>query len=486
MNIVLATSPAEDDRHGVRSLPPLSLGYLAATLKQLPGVTVRIVDAYGEDLNTDAATARILALQPDVLGVSSTSFCFQAGLRLVNSIKAQKRDTLTMMGGYHPTMFDDLMLKEAPQLDLILRGEADHSLPELCSRLMRGQSTDGTPGLSYRSNGHVVRGVPQQIDDLDSLPFPDRNAMDFAGYFYQFGGFYLPDIPLAANVVSSRSCPFKCTFCPKLFPEWRYRIRSAENVFQELLELSSRGVEIAFFQDENFSHNVRRVEKLCRMIIDHRLNMRFAFQGTIHHLPDSVFQLMQEAGFDALFVGVESGSNDQLKRYRKPSRNENLAISIRRAKAAHMAVIAFFIHGGPGETAADAQATQQFIREVQPHVCGASELSVQPGTVLWDELAGTAPPSNLEASCPRRIHEFSGQHTAQDIRERRKGFQQAFRQSWMSGSRIGDAFSLLRHNRTLQRIAKDMLLNPKSFLQLIRGGPREKDDARLPISRHNS
>lgn len=470
----------------MRSLPPLCLGYLAASLKTLPGVNVRIVDAYGEDLSTDAAAARILALQPDVLGVSCTSFCFKAGLRLVNKVKTQKRDMLAIMGGYHPTMFDDLMLKEVPQLDMVLRGEADNSLPELCSRLLRGQSVAGSSGLSYRSNGQIVRGIPQQIDDLDSLPFPDREAMDFAGYFYQFGGFYLPKIPAAANVVSSRSCPFKCTFCPKMFPEWRYRIRSAENIFQELLELRSRGAEIVFFQDENFSHDVKRVEKLCRMIIEQRLNMRFAFQGTIHHLPDHVFQLMQAAGFDALFVGVESGSDDQLKRYRKPSRSGNLASGILRAKKAHMAVIAFFIHGGSGETAEDARATQKFIREVRPHVCGASELSVQPGTVLWDKLTENAPPQNLEASCPRRIHEFSGQHTAQEISQRRKGFQKAFGQSWTSFGRIKEALGLLRHNRTLQRIAKDMLLDPKSFLQLIRGGPRAKDDARLPVSRQNS
>jgi radical SAM superfamily enzyme YgiQ (UPF0313 family) len=144
----------------------------------------------------------------------------------VNRVKTQKRDTLTIMGSYHPTMFDDLMLKEVPQLDMVLRGEADRSLPELCLRLLHGQSVTESSGLSYRSNGQIVRGIPQQIDDLDSLPFPDRGAMDFAGYFYQFGGFYLPKIPLAANVASSRSCPFKCTFCPKMFPEWRYRIRS--------------------------------------------------------------------------------------------------------------------------------------------------------------------------------------------------------------------------------------------------------------------
>ena len=80
MNIVLATSPSEEDKHGVRSMAPLSLGYLAACVKKHLEVTVRIVDAYGEGLTVNQATERVLALSPDLVGVSSTSFCFPSGI----------------------------------------------------------------------------------------------------------------------------------------------------------------------------------------------------------------------------------------------------------------------------------------------------------------------------------------------------------------------------------------------------------------------
>ena len=82
MNIVLATSPSEEDKHGVRSMAPLSLGYLAACVKKYPEATVHIVDAYGEGLTVNEAAERVLALAPDLLGVSSTSFCFPSGVRL--------------------------------------------------------------------------------------------------------------------------------------------------------------------------------------------------------------------------------------------------------------------------------------------------------------------------------------------------------------------------------------------------------------------
>ena len=90
MNIVLATSPSEEDKHGVRSMAPLSLGYLAACVKKYPEVNVRIVDAYGEGLTVNQAYDRVMALSPDLVGVSSTSFCFPSGIRLISRIKSAR------------------------------------------------------------------------------------------------------------------------------------------------------------------------------------------------------------------------------------------------------------------------------------------------------------------------------------------------------------------------------------------------------------
>jgi radical SAM superfamily enzyme YgiQ (UPF0313 family) len=255
-------------------------------------------------------------------------------------------------------------------------------------------------------------------------------------------------------------------------------MRSAENIFQEVLELQAQGNRIVFFQDENFSHSKKRVEQFCTMILDHKVSMRFGFQGTISHLPDNVLQLMHKAGFDFLFVGVETGSDAQLKRYRKPTTSAVLGQGIRRAKKAHMLVIGFFIHGGPGETLEENAATQKFVREARPHVCGASELSVQPGSVLWEELLRDGEPANLQASYPQRISAFPGQHTETDVRIRRRRFQRAMALSWRHWSRLIEMVDLLIYNRSLQMILKPLLKNYKSIVQLFKGGPKGRDDPR--------
>jgi radical SAM superfamily enzyme YgiQ (UPF0313 family) len=464
MNIVLATSPSEEDKHGVRSMAPLSLGYLAAGVKQRLKVTIRIVDAYGEGLTVDQATERVLALSPDLVGVSSTSFCYPSGTRLISRVKAEKRDVVTVMGGYQPTMFDSLLLKEILALDLVIRGEGAESFPELCRRLLVSESLEGLPGLSYRADGLVVRGIPQQIEDLDAIPFPARELFDYDGYFRQFGGFPIPNLPRTANVVTSRGCPYHCTFCPKLFPQWRYRMRSAENIFQEILEIQRAGFETVFFQDENFSYDIPRVEKLCHLILKHNLQMRFAFQGTIHHLPESVFQLMHRTGFDALFVGLESGSDAQLKRYGKPATSKSLAEGILRAKRAHMLVVGFFIYGGPGETSQDFEATEKFIQETRPHICGGSALSIQPQAILWDKLIGNAEQESLQDSNPRQMYNIPGQHTNDVIRQRRRGLKRAFNKSWRNWRRLIDILDLIKFNHTFRRVVKPSLKSIKAIL----------------------
>lgn len=472
MNIVLTTAPSEHDKHGMKSLPPLSIGYIAGAVKQLPDTNVRIVDAYGEGLDLNTSVERVLALSPDIMGISATNVCFEDAISLVKRIKQAKPDVVTVMGGYHPTSHDDLLLKEVREVDLVIRGEGDESFRQLCERLQHSQPIAGLPGLSYRTNGTVVRGVPLQVEDLDALPFPDRDALDFEGYYTQFGGFQMPEHAPTANMVSSRGCPYHCVFCSKLMPNWSYRIRSAENLYKEILELRAQGIKWIFFQDENFSHDIPRLEKFCRLILEKDLGIRFMFQGTIHHLPEPVFQLMHEAGFDFLLVGIESGSDDQLRRFDKPARSKNLAAAVQRAKKAHIMVFGFFVHGGPGETDEDFAQTVKFVREVRPHAVGGEGLWVHYGSPLWDRLVGNNARDSLEATKPRALHKFPGQPDRKTLERRIGEFQKALAKSWLHWTRVLEIVDLLRHNGVFRYIALRLLRDVRVAFQLFRGGPK--------------
>jgi anaerobic magnesium-protoporphyrin IX monomethyl ester cyclase len=283
VNIALATSPDKRSPWNVGSFPPLGLLYVAASVNNIPGVRVKLVDTFCEGLSMDQSVERILALAPDMLGVTVTSKNFQEAWKLTAGVKAARPDVLIIFGGIHPSLFDDLLLKEMPQLDLILRGEAEKGFPQLCQRLMKGEDIAGVPGISYRSNGAVVRGELQRIQDLDALPFPDRSLLDYKGYGAQWYGFKLPKTLPLTTASSSRGCPWHCTFCSctRMFGN-RLRTRSAENVFQELLQLAHKGFKAVIFFDDNFTGNVERVNRLCRLILEHGLEMNFACAGMLH------------------------------------------------------------------------------------------------------------------------------------------------------------------------------------------------------------
>ncbi len=474
LNIVLATSPI-DIAWNSGSFPPLGLLYLAANIKNLPGVRVKIVDAFCEGLNVDQTAERILALSPDVVGVSVMSTKLENLPRLLGRIKAARHDTLTLAGGLHATLFDRLLLKEIPELDLVLRGEAEESFLELGKRLLAGKETAGLPGLSYRAQGKVIRGEPQQIEDLDSLPFPDRSLLDYPGYGKQWYGFELPLLPRFTTAFSSRGCLFNCTFCAgtKLSGN-RLRIRSAENVLQELLVLSQEGYEFVIFFDDNFTGNVDRLDKLCHLIIEHIPNMRLACAGTLHHVPDATLDLMHRAGFDLVFLGVESGSDEQLRRYRKPTTRKQLATDIIRTKKAHIATIASFITGGLGETDQDHEATRTLVWEVMPIIAEINPLMVHPGSCLWDEIHGSQEPKTLKESESLLVSNFPGQMDKATLKFRERDFRRTFLKSWLHWRRIFDFLDLLRHNRLIGGIIKDVFRTPQTlFMYLLRQNYRE-------------
>ncbi len=470
MKIALATAPRVDEPWNSGSFPPLGLLYVAGGLKDLPGVEVKVLDTYGEGLDIDRSVERVLAVSPDVVGLTVTSGNVQDSRLLMEKLKAARPEVVIAAGGIHPTLFDRLLLRQVPELDFCLRGEGDVSFGALCARLLKGEDVAGIPGLSYRSNGEVVRGEPQVIDDLDSLPFPDRSLLEYEGYGSQWYGFKLPDLPPTTTAFSSRGCPFNCSFCADTkICGGRFRARSAENVVQELLLLFQQGYKFVIYFDDNLVFNVPRLNKLCELILENKIEMRLACAGTVHMLPQSTLDLMHKAGFDLIFIGVESGSDAQLKRFGKPASRNGIAAGIQRAKKAHIFTLASFVNGAPGETDSDFQATLDFLKEVRPHLAETNSLMVYPGSRLWEDLNGPDEPESLEASFGRSIWRFPGQMSREKVKSREMAFRKAFARTAYDWHRFFDFFDMVIHNFSMRHVVKSILKNPKLLLPTLTG-----------------
>ena len=428
-----------------------------------------IVDAYSAGLYAEEAAARVLAHQPDIFGLSVMSTNINRALKLLKLVKQAKPTVTTVLGGQHATLFDRLILREVPEVDMVLRGEGEESFPKLCQTLQGNQSLKGLPGLSYRHRGKIIQGQPQVIEDLDALPFPDRTIPDYQGYYTQWGHWQMGIGVPVTSIISSRGCPGHCTFCTRIPAELsRWRPRSPENVVQELQQLSRDGYKFVVFTDENLTVSISRMNRLCRLIIQANLQMRFAFEGFVEHLPDSTLGIMRQAGFDLFLMGVESGSDPQRRRYQKPASAHAVAQGIRRAKKHHFLTYAWLMIGGPGETRADLENTKDFLREAQPHLINIGNLRVHPGSQLWNELVGPGEPATLKEADSREISDFPGQADPITLAKQAREIYGYYLKSYLRRGALLDILRLIRHNPLVRLVFKHSLKKFSLILQLLK------------------
>jgi anaerobic magnesium-protoporphyrin IX monomethyl ester cyclase len=469
MKIVLATPPADGSKCGPGMPPPLGLIYVATAAQKTLGDKINIVDAYSEGLYAEEAAAQVLAHRPDIFGLSVLSTNINRGLKLLKLVKKARPSVTTVLGGQHATLFDRLILREVSEVDMVLRGEGEESFPKLCQALQGNQDLNGQSGLSYRDNGNIIQGQPQVVEDLDALPFPDRTIPDYQGYYEQWGHWQMGIGVPVTSIISSRGCPGHCTFCTRIPAELsRWRPRSPENVVQELQQLSRDGYKIVVFVDENLTVSTAHMNHLCRLIIQANLKMNFAFEGFVEHLPESTLALMRQAGFDLFLLGVETGSDPQRRRYRKPASAHAVAQGIQRAKKHHFLTYSWLMIGGPGETRADLENTKDFLREAKPHVINIGNLRVHPGSQLWIDLVGPGEPATLKEADSREISDFPGQPDPITLAKQAREIYGYYLKLYLRPDTLLDILRLIKHNTLVQQFFRHSLRKFSLILQLLK------------------
>ncbi|NVM31135.1 MAG: cobalamin B12-binding domain-containing protein, partial [Candidatus Helarchaeota archaeon] len=273
--------------------PPLGLMSIAATV---PNHEVEILDLkYRKFLNR---SIRKKMSRADIVGISCLTPSYTATMKLCKM--AKEEGVPTLVGGYHPTLVPELV--ERPEIDYIVRGEGELTFPTLIDAINNGHKMDDVLGVSYSKNGSVHHNPPRPlIDDLDTLPFPRRDLVR-GNYYAYFGG--------SVDVMeSSRGCAHDCHFCCVIqFHQRRFRTKSPERVIQELHQLNKRRYW-HIFQDSSFTLNMKRVDKICDLIIEHGLeNKWYSAQGRVDSVVKNpaIVDKMQKAGFKMLFIGIES------------------------------------------------------------------------------------------------------------------------------------------------------------------------------------
>ncbi len=328
--------------------------------------------------------ANILSsFSPDVVGISGqTTPSIHEVYQTAKVVKNHDPSILVVVGGAHVTFQDEEVLRDCPEIDVVVRGEGEVTMNVLLEEINGNHSYHGVAGTTTRADGTIIRNPDRPyIHDLDSLPFPAYDLLGLHQYFPKGDRF--------APMITSRGCPYQCTFCSSSrITGKRWRGRSPTNVIQELQFLQDRyGVRDITFIDDLFTFDHRRVSDICSMMNKEADNVTWtcSSRADIMSRHPEMANWLKEAGCHTIYIGAESGSQRILNTIKKGIRLSQIIKSVRLAKKVGLQVVLSFILGIPGETEEDMRSTIDFACRLDPDFAQFTICTPYPGTPMYDE-----------------------------------------------------------------------------------------------------
>ncbi|MEM1995068.1 MAG: radical SAM protein [Nitrososphaerales archaeon] len=359
---------------------PLGLAYVAAVLEEA-GYNVKIIDSPVLGLSLQETVETVIRMRPDVVGITATTPTFNRAISLAESLK-KVADIPLVIGGPHSTTLPDETLALSC-FDIAIIGEGEYTMLELLKCLQKGTPLHEVKGIAFKERGQIVKTPPRAyIDDLDALPFPARHLLPPLKYYHPTPSAYrsLPQ----ATMITSRGCPYQCTFCDRSVFGNKYRARSPKNVVDEVEELvyEYRAKEVRFW-DDTFNINRKRVLEICREMLMRRLDISWTCLCRANLVDEEMLREMAKAGCWQVEYGIESGNEELLKKIGKGITLQQIKGAVEKTKAAGMKARGFFMLGLPGETEQTLRQTISFARSLKLDAAVFHITIPFPGTDLY-------------------------------------------------------------------------------------------------------
>lgn len=369
-------------RQGEETIPGMGVLVLAALARQR-GYRVHLDDAKAHGTPIEEVAQRIARLRPDYLGLSATTISVTNAARIATRVKELVPGVMTILGGAHVSAIPERTLDAFPSIDYGVVGEGEVSLFDLLARLEAGVPIDSVAGLAYRRAGRVhANPRAPYIDDLDALPPPAWDLLPDFPHRFRPTLFSYPRTPVA-TLITSRGCPFSCTFCDRSTSGRRGRMHSVESVLRLCGMLAERGVRHINFLDDLFTVRKQRVIDLCHAFLDHGFTFTWSCNSHPNLLDFSTMQLMRRAGCWQIAYGIESGSQRVLDVVKREVRIPRMRETLRMTRAAGIRAKGYLMLGHPTEGFDSLAETAAFLREVELDLCQITKFTPYPGTPAY-------------------------------------------------------------------------------------------------------
>lgn len=370
--------------YGMKRLPQLGIQYLSAVLKRR-NIDVELLDQSIELFDNKFLINRIFNHEYDFIGFYSATALKKQIIECIEEIRLRGVEKPIIVGGPGHFGGDEYLQKGA---NIVCHGEGEITILEIIEYLNKKRPLSEVKGISYIQDGRIIRNPAQPlINDLDSIPFPDRSLYPIEKYYdFRIFGMRLPYITMLA----SRGCKYRCSFCSSS-RHWNnvYRLRSVDNILQEIEELVEKyNIRYIGLKDDLFGGEESWLKKFLAKIIERKYPIRWS--SMVHPLTfkkdcERKMELFKKAGCDFLSVGLQSSDKDILKAIRRsPEEPEVLAKLVKAAKRNNISILYEFILGLPGETLESIQKDSIYAFKNRPHYVQFYMLSKLEGSEIYN------------------------------------------------------------------------------------------------------
>lgn len=344
------------------SLPARAIGWVKRVGEKVPIMSFGYLASLFARAGHDVVFTHEVVSDVDLAVIYATMVDYSADRAMAERYRRETRATVAFVGPF-ATYEPEALLDVA---DVIVSGEPEHYAATVAEGGPVGSGLVSSPN----------------VDDLDTLPFPDWRFFPLHTYSY-FPA--LRQRPVV-TVLASRGCPYKCEYCPYEIIRWRHRC--ADNVVAELEYLRRDfGVRGVIFRDPIFSVHRQRTADLMEMMVRRGLKLRWACETRMDCLDEELLTLMHRAGLRVLNVAIESSNDSVLTDVsRRPIATEQQERIVNACERLGIRVTVFYVLGLPEDTRDSIRETVRYAKQLNTHVAQFFVYTPFPGTVLYDRV----------------------------------------------------------------------------------------------------
>jgi radical SAM superfamily enzyme YgiQ (UPF0313 family) len=368
-----------------KSTPPLGAMYLAAFLRKNLGADCRIIEAHLNRLTESQVGDVIADYMPHMIGITVCTAVAVEMHKFAAYLKNRFPDIPIVVGGPHASADMEDVLSDS-NIDWLVYYEGEYTLLELVEAIWNGKSTENILGTAYCRNGKNIVNPPRPyIEDLDSLPFPAWDLIDYKAYFkkQRFSIIYKKHEYMP--IFTSRACPFHCIYCHNIFGK-KFRARSPDNVMAEIHELyHNYGIREFEIHDDCFNLNKARCKEILNRFAESDMQdayLQFPNGLRSDLLDEEIILLMKKARVFRLGLAVETASPRLQKMIRKNLNLEKVKWVAKELYRKGIILHGYFMLGFPTETRNELYETVRFALDMEIHTASFFVVNPFKGTEL--------------------------------------------------------------------------------------------------------